>query len=585
MPDETADAKPEINELAIQSRRLLYSSTPLSFWGGVDPASACIIDERHSLAGKNIAGKILALPGSRGSCSGSSVLLELMDKDLAPAALIFTEAEEILVLGALIGLLMFEKKLPIFRTSQCTFNAMRDFREITIEENFLVGKSADRIDRLELHPIDFNLNNDGWDGFELSDKDIQTLAGDFGKAAQVSMLIILNMTRLQGARQLLDVTQAHIDGCVYNGFSNLKFANRLVDWGARVVVPTTLNSLSVDQQHWREQGVNAKFGEPASAVGDAYAQMGARKTFTCAPYLLETAPKASENIGWAESNAVAYANSVLGARTQKYPDFLDICIAITGRAPASGTHLDIGRIPELTVDVEPPNTFDDSLWPLLGYHIGLLAENSIPYIRGLNQLSPSTDDLKAFSAAFATTSSVPMFHIAGITPEFLSILRSMTDTTLDELPCKSVLVSNLLQSWHSLNSATSEKVDMICLGNPHFSLTECERFATLCKGKKKSLDTEIVITLGREIFDQAVVVGAIDSLHDFGVRFVLDTCWCMIQEPIIPSKGTTLMTNSGKYAHYGPGLVKRPIHFGSLEECAAVAHSGLRKIKVPEWLT
>src|SRR5690606_15440457 len=116
---------------------------------------------------------------------------------------------------------------------------------------------------------------------------------------------------------LLDITQAHIDGCIYTGPASLRFARQLADWGGRVKVPTTLNSISVDQRRWRQLGVDVAFGEPASQLADAYVEMGARASFTCAPYLLDSAPRLGEQIVWAESNAVVYANSVLGARTLK----------------------------------------------------------------------------------------------------------------------------------------------------------------------------------------------------------------------------------------------------------------------------
>lgn len=584
MQDDTKNSPAQNGNLRDQ-HQLLLSHVPISFWGGIDPATANVIDEHHPLTGNNIAGKVLALPGSRGSCSGSSVLLELIDQDLAPAALLFTEAEEILVLGALIGRLMFNKQLPLYRVSEETFATLQGCKQVSVKDGLLIAESDLSHYQLDLHPIEFITDENAGNGFQLNDNDERILAGEHGKAAQFSLQVILNMARLQDSWQLLDIAQSHIDSCVYNGLSSYKFAKQLADWGAKVAVPTTLNALSVDQRQWRDQGIAVEFGEPASSVGDAYVQMGAKKTFTCAPYLLDSAPKASENIGWAESNAVAYANSVLGARTQKYPDFLDICIAITGRAPAGGTHLDSGRTPDIVIDVEPPKATDDSFWPLLGYHIGLLAENSIPYVRGLSQSAPSTDDLKAFSAAFATTSSVPMFHIDGITPESSSILNAMQNIALNELPAKTVRANDLLESWRSLNTATSEDVDMICLGNPHFSLTECASFAAFCAGRDKAEYTDVIITLGRDIFSQAEANGIVETLQAFGVTFVMDTCWCMIQAPIIPKEGSTLMTNSGKYAHYGPGLVNRPIHFASLKECADSACSGHRVVKEPEWLS
>ena len=161
-------------------------------------------------------------------------------------------------------------------------------------------------------------------------------------------------------------------------------------------------------------------GERAAALADAYLAIGATPSFTCAPYLLESAPAAGEHVGWGESNAVVYANSVLGARTQKYADFLDACVALTGRAPAAGAHLDDGRRAtlELRIPALPPAaTRDDSVFPTLGYACGLHAEGRVAVLSGLEDAAPTADELKAFSAAFGTTAAAPLFHIAGVTPE------------------------------------------------------------------------------------------------------------------------------------------------------------------------
>ena len=565
--------------------QLLLSDTPISFWGGIDPASGDVIDEHHPLSGQNITSRLLAIPGSRGSCSGSSVLLELIDSDRAPAALIFTQAEEILVLGALIASVMFDKSLPLLRIESDAFAQLACGTDARIEGDQLIINNADGEYTINAQRIHIDAHDNDFPDISLSDVDNQILRGESGKAAQVSMRVILRMAQLQGATRLIDIGQAHIDGCVYNGLSNLKFAEQLVAWGAQVKVPTTLNSLSVDQRQWRALGIDPTFGEPASAVGDAYVAMGAQKTFTCAPYLLDTAPVLGEQIVWAESNAVAYANSVLGAKTQKYPDFLDICIALTGRAPCSGTHLDEGRVPALFIDVPQPTHTDDSFWPLLGYHVGLLDSNNIPMVRGLSSSQPSTDDLKAFSAAFATTSSVPMFHIEGITPEATSTLTYLSASEIENLPVKTIPMEDLLASWNSLNTATCERVDMVCLGNPHFSFTEIEALNKLCTGREKAPNVAVVVTLGRAIYQQCNEAGTIDTLKNFGVQFVMDTCWCMLEEPVIPPAGSVLMTNSGKYAHYAPGLVKRSIHFGSLRDCVEAASLGSNDRQPPAWLT
>ena len=563
---------------------LLVSDVPLSFWGGISAANGDVIDEHHPLAGNNVTGRIMAIPGSRGSCSGSSVLLELIDSDRAPAALVFSEEEEILVLGAMVANVMFGKSLPILQIDADSFAQLNTHAVARINGADLIVETAQGDNTIHGKRINIDAQNTSFSEFELTLGDQKILNGDNGKAAQVAMQITLCMAQIQGANQLIDIKQAHIDGCVYNGLSNLKFAEQLVAWGAKVKVPTTLNAISVDQQQWKAQGIRPEFGQPASDVGDAYVAMGAKKTFTCAPYLLDSAPVLGEQIVWAESNAVAYANSVLGAKTQKYPDFLDICIALTGRAPLIGTHLDSGRLPTLSINVPNPRNKDDSFWPLLGYHVGLLAANDIPLIQGLESSNPTSDNLKAFSAAFATTSSVPMFHITGVTPE--AAYTAITDTLKapNAIPHQSVSINDLNASWSSLNTAHSERVDMVCLGNPHFSFTECAQLATLCSSQSKHAQVAIVVTLGRTIYQQCEDAGIAEKLREFGVQFVMDTCWCMLEEPVIPAEGSVLMTNSGKYAHYGPGLVKRPIHFGSLADCVTTACTGIRVLNPPNWL-
>lgn len=559
----------------------LHADTGLSFWGGVDPFSGEVIDRHHPLSGQVIAGKVLAIPSGRGSCTGSSVLLELILNGHAPAALVFAETEEILTLGVLVAQLLFGHSLPVISLDQQAFAALRDARYIRIENGLVQGFAE--------------LPDDGWlasDGasangylptqIDLNQQDQAMLAGEQGKATQAAMQILLRMAELQGARELVDITQAHIDGCIYTGPASLRFARQLADWGGRVKVPTTLNSISVDQRRWRQMGVAAAFGEPASQLADAYVEMGASASFTCAPYLLDSAPRAGEQIVWAESNAVVYANSVLGARTLKYPDFLDICIALTGRAPLTGCHLAEQRHATLRIDLPPLQNLDDAFYPLLGYHVGLLCGSEIPVICGLEQSDPTLDDLKAFGAAFATTSAAPMFHIVGVTPEAPSVEAALGY----QRPGRILQVErgDLLNSWRELDSGESADVELISLGNPHFSLSEFARLAQFCKGKVKHADVSMLLTCGREIQRQASEAGHLQALEHFGVQIITDTCWCMIEEPVVPLTARTLMTNSGKYAHYAPGLVGRQVRFGSLAECVETACSGHASGRLPRWL-
>ena len=560
------------------SAPLLHAEVGLSFWGGVDPFSGEVIDRHHPLSGECLAGRVLAIPSGRGSCTGSSVLMELISNGHAPAALVLAEADEILTLGVLVAQTLFQRSLPVLCIGKEAFGQLR-------------GKAFARVDGTGLSLYDSTPDDtpaprndrpteDAHSSIELTAHDRALLDGSQGKAAQVAMQIVLRMAHIQGAKYLVDITQAHIDGCIYTGPASLRFAQQLVAWGAKVRVPTTLNSISVDQRRWRELGIDPALGVPASALGDAYIAMGAQLSFTCAPYLLDSAPKAGEQIVWAESNAVVYANSVLGARTLKYPDYLDICIALTGRAPLIGCHLEDQRKARLHIEVPPLSNLDDSFYPLLGYHIGALAGSRIPLISGLQQQHPILDDLKAFGAAFATTSAAALFHIAGVTPEALDPTRVIDGP----LPVFKLSLEELRLSWQELNSARDARVDVVSLGNPHFSLSEFARLASLCQGRHRHPDVVLAITCGRTVLEQARAAGHIAVIEAFGAVIISDTCWCMLGEPVIPPAARNLMTNSGKYAHYAPGLVGRKVHFASLAECVDAACSATASGRLPQWL-
>lgn len=561
------------------SGEIIASDVELSFWGGVDPFSGEVIDRHHPLSGQILTGRILVIPGGRGSCSGSGVILELLLTGKGPAAMVVEREDDILTLGVVIAEEVFGKSIPVVTLDPKDFRQVAAARYARVDGNRVSCGGHPEALR-ELPPADKGTENNA-SRIELSEADRAYLDGIHGRAAQVAMKVILRMARLQGANQLIDVTQAHIDGCVYTGHGSLKFAQQLRDWGGTVAVPTTLNSISVDHRRWRMQGIDPAFGEPASQLGDAYVDMGARPTFTCAPYLLDTAPSKGEQVVWAESNAVVYANSVLGARTMKYPDFLDICIALTGRAPLAGCHIESGRKAALRINLPELKDPDDAFYPLLGYHLGLVATNRIPVITGLERAAPSQDDLKAFGAAFATTSSAPMFHILGVTPE----AATLEDATGGQcIPTVDIRMEDLLRSWRELDSASNPSVDLVSLGNPHFSFSECEKLAALCRGRTKHKDVTVVVTCGRATHDRAREAGILSELERFGVQFVTDTCWCMIIEPVIPRAARTIMTNSGKYAHYGPGLTGRRFHFGSLAACVEAACTGAVSGQGPLWL-
>lgn len=550
--------------------RLAWAPLGLSFWGGVDPASGRVIDRHHPLHGLELAGRILAIPSGRGSCTGSAVLLELLLAGRGPAALVLSEPDEILSLGAIVAEELFGRSLPVVSLGAAAFAALAECDEIAVADGW-VGAPEDPFPAT---PVDTPQE------LQLSATDRAKLAGAEGQAVQAAIKILVRMAQLQGARELLDITQAHIDGCIYTGPASLAFAQRLVAWGGRVRVPTSLNAVSVDQRRWREQGIDPALGEPASALAEAYVALGCRPTFTCAPYLLDSAPTLGEQVVWAESNAVVFANSVLGARTQKYADFLDICTALTGRAPRAGCHLDSGRRAAKVFRVSMPAGHDDAFYPLLGYWIGLRSPTRIPAVLGLEHAQPSRDDLKAFGAAFATTSAAPLFHLVGVTPE----APTLAAVAAPELEVEDIELADLRRAWAELDSATSREVQLVALGNPHFSAEECQRLAELCRGRYKHPGVALVITLGRDVREAVGRNGSLAELEAFGAQLVGDTCWCMLGEPLVPPQALTLLTNSGKFAHYGPGLTGRELRFAGLAACVEAACTGLAPAGPPAWL-
>jgi predicted aconitase len=255
---------------------------------------------------------------------------------------------------------LFDRPVAVVRLARATFDAMAMATTATIQD-----------DTLSFGDHAIGLEQAGTQSMTLNEDDRRMLEGHDGPALQVAMEVLCLMAVSQGADELTDVSRGHIDGCILAHDANLDFAEKMHQMGAKTLIPTTINAISVDRENWQKQGMVPDFGRKASRLADAYVNMGARPTFTCAPYLLDDAPSQDEAIGWSESNAVIYANSVLGARTEKHPDYLDLFIAMTGRAPLTGVYLAENRAPVCEIQVTLPQAFDDAIWPMLGWLAGV----------------------------------------------------------------------------------------------------------------------------------------------------------------------------------------------------------------------
>jgi predicted aconitase len=405
----------------------------------------------------------------------------------------------------------------------------------------------------------------------LEERDRALLAGDLGPAAARAMHVIVRMAEVFGAESLLDISRAHIDSTIYIGEANLEFAERLAADAARVAVPTTLNVGGVDEHGWQAWAVPPDWAEMARRQMMAYQSMGCLPTWTCAPYQTEHAPHFGEQIAWGESNAIVFANSVIGARTERYPDLLDICAAITGRVPAFGLHLDENRRGEVLVILKRvPLALQrqGSFYPVLGHLLGKVAGDGVPVIEGL-QVVPDEDQLKALGAAAASSGNVGLFHIPGVTPEAPTREAAFGGRH----PTRQVEVDmpTLRAGRAELTTAAGDTLDLVVLGSPHFSLAEFRALAALLHGRRHPA-VRFLVTTSRAVAHLARQAGLLEPLEAFGGEVTVDTC--ILASPMLPPEIRRLMTNSGKYAYYAPGLLGAQVAYGSLEDCVRSATAG-----------
>lgn len=406
----------------------------------------------------------------------------------------------------------------------------------------------------------------------LSPRDQEMLAGRYGPATKLAMSIVVRMAEVAGAPGLLDITAAHIDSTIFIGEAGLEFAERLASLGAKVAVPTSLNVSGVDEYHWREWAVPQDWAEKAGRQMAAYRGMGTVPTWTCAPYQTEMRPEFGQQIAWGESNAIVFANSVIGARTERYPDLFDICCAITGRAPATGLHLTENRAGQILfrlVDVPLDVQDSEEFYPTLGHLLGKIAQDRIPVVDGL-AARPDEDWLKALGAASASSGAVALFHIVGLTPEAPTLEAAFQGRR--PLKTVDVTMQTLRQARQELTHASSDTLDMVVLGSPHFSLAEFRRLAPLLEGKTKHPQVKFLVTSSRVMVAAAERAGLLESLRTFGGQLTVDTC--ILATPMLPPEIQNLMTNSAKFAYYTPGLLNRQMTFGSLEDCVRSAVAG-----------
>lgn len=404
---------------------------------------------------------------------------------------------------------------------------------------------------------------------ELTATERATASGSLGDGTGMAMRIVAEAARLIGASRLIPIASAHIDGAVYHGDSGTIFAERLVAGGARVSVPATLNVGALDLTGCSRQRLEGHERDMAQRMMRAYLDLGCAPTWTCAPYQAGHRPAAGSDVAWGESNAVVFCNSVLGARTNRYGDLLDIACAISGRAPDHGLHRAENRVARFVFDVSGlPERFlqSEAAWPVLGNLYGRLAGDAIGVVTGIAR-SPGEDRLKAFGAAAASSGAVGLFHMAGVTPE-----APTAETALGGLPPLETFRITPAMAREALGRlSTAESpgcIDAVAIGSPHLSVDEFAELERLLAGRRAVVP--IYACTGRHALAELERTGGRQRLETLGVVIVADTC--IVVTPILPDlKDGVLMTNSGKFAHYAPGNTGYAVVYGMLADCVESA--------------
>jgi len=407
---------------------------------------------------------------------------------------------------------------------------------------------------------------------QLTDQEKGILDGKHGEGARITLSILVDLGELFGAGEMMEVSQVHIDSSIYFVDAGLEFAERLAELGAKVTVPTSLNPSAIDLERWKEYRVPPELLEKSRRMERAYLNMGATPTWTCAPYQGGMIPRFGEQIAWGESNAIAFANSIIGARTNRYADLMDVCASLVGKVPRFGLHLPENRRAEVLIrliGVTHEMFKDQAIYPLLGLLVGEMAGDRVVAIEGIPQ-NAGIDSLKGFSAAVASSGAVGLFHLVGMTPEAQTIEMCLQGTRPKEV--LEISPTMIRKAEQGLWTTKGDIVDLVAIGCPHFSFMEFRELAELMNGKKVHSSIVFWVFTSRTIHGWIKNCGILKGLIDSGIMVFTDAC--VLRYPKETWHFNVMMTNSAKLANYCYSQTGLDVAYGSLEECVNTAVRG-----------
>jgi hypothetical protein len=482
----------------------LRTQQQISWLDDVDE-NGVIINPRHDLYGKSLAGCTLYFPSASGSTVGSDRIVNLAVRGYAPKKIVLEKADPITMWGAILG-------------------------KIEVEIRGTPKKAVDRnkVERLGIDP-------------EIVD-------------------YLVRAGELLGTDEFVPAENVQIAGVSYKTITDTGLELRR-HFGSKYRFRSknvTINPAGMDLQDWRAHGIPEDFAKKQQEVIEIYLAMGAVPTVTCTPYLIGSMPAPFVDSFLSESSVVAYANSVLGVRTNRESGLSTLLYAIAGYGPRYGLHLPENRNPrvEIRVDCEPKGTVDFSL---LGYKLGELVKGRIPYITGIRS-RPTLEEFKVLSAAGAASGSIDLYHIENITPEATLHLISL-DKIEEHLE---VTRESLTEVKQRLNTGRIEDLDLVTFGCPHASLDEVKEIASLLAGKRIRDGVTLWVCTSRAVKDLSTRLGYVAAVEAAGGNVVADTC--MVVSPIEDMGHTTTATNSGKAAKYLPRFCRQDVVLDSAEE-------------------
>ncbi len=416
----------------------------------------------------------------------------------------------------------------------------------------------------------------------LTDDDKKLLDGGYGEAAQVAMRVLVAMGENVGADEMVSISMMHDDSAWFEGVASVEFAEYLVKLGGTFRVPTSTNACIMDLEKWQELGFTQDLYAIHKRIEKAHTALGGAASWTCTPYMAGFVPRFGEHVAWAESNATAYVNSIIGARTERYAGLLDLCAGLTGRVPYYGLHKTENRQAQIHIlcDDFPDSYFEnDAIYDILGYSYGTIVGDTIGALEGLPTWS-KIDNLKRFSATASSSGGVGLFHLIGLTPEAQTRQMAFGDTVKTS---QSVLLTKemLLQAEEKMSKGAGQDIQLVTVGCPHASYAECRELYTFMAGRPVHNDVEFWLFTSRANKMHMLKCGLFEALQSLGIKIYTDGC--PMSSPIKEAGIKNILSNSGKFSCYCYSYTQEHPQYGSLADCAETAISGKLTRSVKPW--